>query len=207
MSCFQGEWHLHPDRAAHSACVKLHRHTHRCFKVTVLACPRHVGAVTETVKNRIKSSQFFLFFKCHDIKYVGVVWIVTVCETCVNCPRVCMDHVGGSSETLPSLSASNPVAPSPFFSSSSHLVFSCLCCLTPTPRLLLFNHILPSCQLFPAQYKCPIPPSWLCLCVCVCLCWPVFVVSAFRSELSCLFTARTSSLSLMLLHSALLINK
>lgn len=27
--------------------------------------------------------------------YVGGVWIVTACEVCVNCPLVCMVHVGG----------------------------------------------------------------------------------------------------------------
>lgn len=64
--------------------------------------------------------------------------------------------MGGSWEARPSLLTFN-------------LVFTLLCCLSPTPRLQVFNHILPSCYGLPSQRMCAHA------CVCACLCWLAFI--------------------------------
>lgn len=64
--------------------------------------------------------------------------------------------VGGSWEALPSLLTFN-------------LVFTLLCCLSQTPRLQVFNHILPSFYALPSQRM------FARACVCACLCWLAFI--------------------------------
>lgn len=103
--------------------------------------------------------------------------MVTLCEICVNCPPAYMCPVGGSSGALPSLLASNPIFPSLFLHSISHL------------HCFAFWPLIISCRpvvhfLLSLSGVCNTVDFTVRVCVFVCVGRPSFIISAFRSELA-----------------------